>query len=375
MARRSRAARRRWCADGARRRGRPASALPGGSAHDAGRGHPRRRAAHPRPAAYGGTHRAAPTSWRGSTTTAGARRYRLAYRHGSTTGCCPARRWCGPPSTATSSTPTATRRREPLSGPEHHRACARSPISTARRSGTRARSRTPRRSPRGGATSTRPIMRRLPPRSSGCEAGTASPSSTTATRSARASRSCSRACCRTSTSAPTTARPARRRSRRAVAGVCAAQTGYTSVLNGRFKGGWTTRHYGRPETGSTRSRWSSRSPPTCDRGAALCLRRGEGRTRLRAHLARHPRDARATRASPIPRSMTMTDPRHNIRDVYPPTGTEITRQELADRSAAADADEQPRTRTWPRTRMSWWSMAASAGRRGPGRISTASSRR
>ncbi len=25
--------------------------------------------------------------------------------------------------------------------------------------------------------------------------------------------------------------------------------GYTSVLNGRFKGGWTTRHYGRPETG------------------------------------------------------------------------------------------------------------------------------
>lgn len=25
--------------------------------------------------------------------------------------------------------------------------------------------------------------------------------------------------------------------------------GYTSVLNGRFKGGWTTRHYGRPATG------------------------------------------------------------------------------------------------------------------------------
>lgn len=25
--------------------------------------------------------------------------------------------------------------------------------------------------------------------------------------------------------------------------------GYTSVLNGRFKGGWTTRHYGKPETG------------------------------------------------------------------------------------------------------------------------------
>ncbi|KAA3515741.1 N-formylglutamate deformylase [Agrobacterium rosae] len=25
--------------------------------------------------------------------------------------------------------------------------------------------------------------------------------------------------------------------------------GYTSILNGRFKGGWTTRHYGRPEAG------------------------------------------------------------------------------------------------------------------------------
>jgi N-formylglutamate deformylase len=30
---------------------------------------------------------------------------------------------------------------------------------------------------------------------------------------------------------------------------CAAAEGYTSILNGRFKGGWTTRHYGKPETG------------------------------------------------------------------------------------------------------------------------------
>jgi N-formylglutamate deformylase len=28
--------------------------------------------------------------------------------------------------------------------------------------------------------------------------------------------------------------------------VCANATGYTAILNGRFKGGWTTRHYGRP---------------------------------------------------------------------------------------------------------------------------------
>ncbi len=30
---------------------------------------------------------------------------------------------------------------------------------------------------------------------------------------------------------------------------CAAAEGYTSILNGRFKGGWTTRHYGKPEIG------------------------------------------------------------------------------------------------------------------------------
>ena len=31
--------------------------------------------------------------------------------------------------------------------------------------------------------------------------------------------------------------------------VTAAAQGYTSILNGRFKGGWTTRRYGRPQTG------------------------------------------------------------------------------------------------------------------------------
>ncbi|RLP27150.1 N-formylglutamate deformylase [Mesorhizobium sp. YM1C-6-2] len=36
---------------------------------------------------------------------------------------------------------------------------------------------------------------------------------------------------------------------RAVADICAGAEGYTSVLNGRFRGGWTTRHYGRPQTG------------------------------------------------------------------------------------------------------------------------------
>jgi len=34
-----------------------------------------------------------------------------------------------------------------------------------------------------------------------------------------------------------------------VADICGRAEGYTSVVNGRFRGGWTTRHYGRPEDG------------------------------------------------------------------------------------------------------------------------------
>lgn len=34
-----------------------------------------------------------------------------------------------------------------------------------------------------------------------------------------------------------------------LANLCKQATPYTSAVNGRFKGGWTTRHYGRPETG------------------------------------------------------------------------------------------------------------------------------
>ena len=35
----------------------------------------------------------------------------------------------------------------------------------------------------------------------------------------------------------------------ATAEICARATSYSHVLNGRFKGGWTTRHYGRPGEG------------------------------------------------------------------------------------------------------------------------------
>jgi len=36
---------------------------------------------------------------------------------------------------------------------------------------------------------------------------------------------------------------------RAVQEICTKAEGYSLVLNGRFKGGWTTRHYGHPEAG------------------------------------------------------------------------------------------------------------------------------
>ena len=35
----------------------------------------------------------------------------------------------------------------------------------------------------------------------------------------------------------------------ATARICAQADGYSHVINGRFKGGWTTRHYGRPAEG------------------------------------------------------------------------------------------------------------------------------
>ena len=96
------------------------------------------------------------------------------------------------------------------------------------------------------ALSSTPIMRRSRPRSRGCAPSTRTSSSTTAIRSARSSRACSTARCRTSTSAPMTARAARPACRRPLTAICAARR-FSHVVNGRFKGGWITRHYGRPE--------------------------------------------------------------------------------------------------------------------------------
>ena len=57
--------------------------------------------------------------------------------------------------------------------------------------------------------------------------------------------------------------------------------GFTSILNGRFKGGWTTRHYGKPETGvhaiqmelAQSSHLSTEAPPFAyDEGKAAKMR-------------------------------------------------------------------------------------------------------
>ncbi|WP_209348816.1 N-formylglutamate deformylase [Pontixanthobacter sp. CEM42] len=67
----------------------------------------------------------------------------------------------------------------------------------------------------------------------------------------------------------------------AVARQCESTNQYTSITNGRFKGGWTTRHYGRPEDGvhaiqmelAQRNYLASEEPPFAyDAGRAEALR-------------------------------------------------------------------------------------------------------
>lgn len=81
-----------------------------------------------------------------------------------------------------------------------------------------------------------------------------------------------------------------RRVEMAAAEICASASGYSSVVNGRFRGGWTVRHYGRPRAGvhaiqmelAQATHLSSEAPPFAfdeDKAARL-------RTHLSAILAR-----------------------------------------------------------------------------------------
>ena len=75
------------------------------------------------------------------------------------------------------------------------------------------------------------------------------------------------------------------------------------------------------------------------------------------------------------RRQRMTTRLDNARIIRARDRHRADRQELADRSAAAHADEQSRSRRRREARASWSSMAASAAPRATGRASTASSRR
>lgn len=68
---------------------------------------------------------------------------------------------------------------------------------------------------------------------------------------------------------------------RAVVAICAAAEGRSYVVDGRFRGGWTTRHYGRPESGvhaiqmelAQRTYLAAEAPPwTYDLAKAEALR-------------------------------------------------------------------------------------------------------
>ncbi|MDV7269316.1 N-formylglutamate deformylase [Thioclava sp. A2] len=67
--------------------------------------------------------------------------------------------------------------------------------------------------------------------------------------------------------------------------VCAAAQGFSHVLNGRFKGGWTTRHYGQPQNGVHAIQMElAQATHLASEAAPWVLSAGKA-ARLRPHLA------------------------------------------------------------------------------------------
>jgi formiminoglutamase len=66
---------------------------------------------------------------------------------------------------------------------------------------------------------------------------------------------------------------------------CKAAEGYSTVLNGRFKGGWTTRHYGRPEDGVHAIQMELAQSTYMEEHPPWSYEAGKAR-KLRGHLAR-----------------------------------------------------------------------------------------
>ncbi|MCB1461703.1 MAG: N-formylglutamate deformylase [Nitratireductor sp.] len=72
---------------------------------------------------------------------------------------------------------------------------------------------------------------------------------------------------------------------KAVADICERAEGYTCVVNGRFRGGWTTRHYGRPEEGIHAIQMELAQATHLESEAPPFNYDGEKTGRLRVHLA------------------------------------------------------------------------------------------
>ena len=157
------------------------------------------------------------------------------------------------------------------------------------------------------------------------------------------------------------------------------KSSFTRVTNGRFRGGWTTRHYGNPARGIhavqmelacrgylaepaepfTSNNW----PPAYDAQA----------TALRTTL-----DSSFRPASPSPtREIPMTSPTRidKSRIIRAPRGHAALCKELAHRSAAAHADEQSRPGCRRAAARSSWSTAASVVPPATGSATTPSSPR
>lgn len=66
--------------------------------------------------------------------------------------------------------------------------------------------------------------------------------------------------------------------------ICAAAEGYTSITNGRFKGGWATRHYGRPTEGLHAIQMELAQSTYLSAEAAPWTFDPDKSARLRAHL-------------------------------------------------------------------------------------------
>lgn len=69
----------------------------------------------------------------------------------------------------------------------------------------------------------------------------------------------------------------------AVRDICGRAQGFTSVVNGRFKGGWTTRHYGRPAAGIHVIQMELAQKTYMDEAAPWTYR-SDRAARLRPHL-------------------------------------------------------------------------------------------